>query len=158
MLLYLVVNDLLVEAREALSKVVEVVEPQTQSNNINDNRPNIAGSAVVGCDVQVEVEGKEITNANSSASVKAISASWCVVQNISLFALCLPVHSQNDCDFQYLLYVLKVDGCIFFWRSVHSHHSRCFDEVMKARPWSYLLLYVLTFFFHICSESTFFET
>jgi hypothetical protein len=89
MLLYLVVNDLLVEAREALSKVVEVVEPQTQSNNINDNRPNIAGSAVVGGDVQVEVEGKEITNANSSASVKAISASWCVVQNISLFALCL---------------------------------------------------------------------
>ena len=106
MLLYLVVNDLLVEAREALSKVVEVVEPQTQSNNIDDNRPNIAGSAVVGGDKQVEVLGKEITNANSSASVKAISASWCVVQNISLFALCLPVHSQNDCDFQYLLYVL----------------------------------------------------
>ena len=75
MLLYLVVNDLLVEAREALSKVVEVVDEQTHSNSSSDSRSNIARS-VVYSDLKQDEESKEIVNVESSASVKTISASW----------------------------------------------------------------------------------
>lgn len=70
MLLYLVVNDLLVEAREALSKVVAVVEtpPPTppRSNTADD-------SATTAYDLTLVEEGKEMSN---SAPVTAISTSW----------------------------------------------------------------------------------
>eukprot|EP01036_Dinobryon_divergens_P026725 gene26725-35405_t len=68
MLLYLVVNDLLVEAREALSKVAEVVETPPRSNATDDS--------TTGNDLTVVEEGKEMSNSASSTPATAMSTSW----------------------------------------------------------------------------------